>query len=67
MHGNYKENKETVSKHKIKSDNQRGIGYKAFAILAKYIINENMSVILVFTCLYIAKPRTPFVIMRLHL
>ena len=49
MHGNYKENKETVSKHKIKSDNQRGIGYKAFAILAKYIINENMSVILVFT------------------
>lgn len=49
MHGNYKENKETVSKRKIKSDNQRGIGYKAFAILAKYIINENMSVILVFT------------------
>ena len=48
MHGNYKENKETVSKHKTKSDNQSGIGYKAFTILAKYIINENMSVILVF-------------------
>ena len=51
MHGNYKENKETVSKHKIKSDKQRGIGYKAFTILGKYIINETMSVILVFTSL----------------
>ena len=48
MCGDYKENKETVSKYKIKSDNQRGIEYKAFTILAKYIINENMSVILVF-------------------